>query len=135
MELQGMEKSSKVYKVGGPQWRVLKSIVGHIWNLCFAYRTKHSDKNELMGIHNATGNELYAVVPSCNKKKHVFAVDRIGSTPILANTGEDSTCTTQLWGVGGGENSSLLFYSVKTSLFVGKNHGLINYKDTKTNRP
>jgi hypothetical protein len=67
------------------------------------------------------------------KKKHVFAVDRIGSTPILANTGEDSTCHTQLLWVGGGENSSLLFYSVNTSLFVGNNHGLINYKDTKIN--
>ncbi len=68
------------------------------------------------------------------KKKHVFAVHRLGSTPILANTGEDSTCPTQMLGVGGGANSTLLFYSVKTSLFVGNNHGLINYKDTKTNR-
>jgi hypothetical protein len=33
------------------------------------------------------------------KKKHVFAVDRIGSSPFLANSGEDSTCPTQFLGV------------------------------------
>jgi hypothetical protein len=37
--------------------------------LWIGYRTKHSDAYELTRIHNATGNDLYALVASCNKKK------------------------------------------------------------------